>query len=63
MIKPVSGMQEYRKPDVVKVVIAEWYALYFSRWPIPFSEKKRMRKICDTAYTNIWACMLIAHPL
>ncbi len=64
MIKPVSGMQEYESPDVVKVVIAEnGNALYFSRWPIPFSEKKRTRKKFVTQHTNIWACMLIAHPL
>lgn len=55
MIKPVSGMQEYESPDVVKVVIAEnGNALYFSRWPIPFFRKeKNEKKICDTAYKHL----------
>ncbi|HPA31925.1 MAG TPA: 3-deoxy-manno-octulosonate cytidylyltransferase, partial [Bacteroidia bacterium] len=45
MIKPVSGMQEYESPDVVKVVIAEnGNALYFSRWPIPFFRKEKNEK-------------------
>ena len=55
MIKPVSCVQEYESPDVVKAVIAEnGNALYFSRWPIPFFRKeKNEQKIIDTAYKHL----------
>jgi len=55
MIKPVSCVQEYESPDVVKAVIAEnGNALYFSRLPIPFFRKeKNEQKIIDTAYKHL----------
>lgn len=55
LASPISRVDEYWDPNVVKVVRNQrGFALYFSRWPIPFVASPQMsegeiRRLCEQA--------------
>ncbi|MEW6068268.1 MAG: 3-deoxy-manno-octulosonate cytidylyltransferase [Nitrospirota bacterium] len=55
LVKQIEDSKEIIDPNVVKVVFdAEWFALYFSRAPIPFyrDEWKNISAICNSQLTT-----------